>query len=222
MSPDGCCNENHLSITAPLAWTDFHFLKQFIGFPEANGPSSFWAGSFGGSYSAGAGLPSVPAERSLFPPFAHENGFLSWPTSSCPGQAECLPKTSFDCSVHRRYTKPTSCFQPPGQGKKTHRTVNPFPTKTLCRGRSAWVGWLVAPCMELEGHEPVILTADERDSKVAPSYLGKKYPLSFSVKTKHIILFSSSFLLVTLKLQFREKILLIEAKTIFVEILSLK
>lgn len=151
MSPDGCCNENHLSITAPLAWTDFHFLKQFIGFPEANGPSSFWASFLGGSYSVGAGVPSVPAERSLFPPFAHENGFLSWPTSSCPGQAECLPKTSFDCSVHRRYTKPTSCFQPLRQRKKkTIVLLTPSPNKKPLQKRVC-LGWVIACTQRASG-----------------------------------------------------------------------
>lgn len=141
----------------------------------------------GGSYSAGPGVPSVPAERSLFPPFAHENGFLSWPTSSCPGQAECLPKTS-TAQFTGAIQNPPAVSSHWGRGKKTNCTVNPFPTKSICRRRSAWVGSLLAH-RESAGREPVILRTDERDPEVAPSYLGKKYLLSFSVKTIYNFVF---------------------------------
>jgi hypothetical protein len=62
----------------------------------------------------GSVCPSVPAGQPLFPPFTHENGFLSLPTSPVPG----FP------SVHQNFfpplfgchTKPTSCFQLLNQG----------------------------------------------------------------------------------------------------------
>lgn len=63
--------------------------------------------------------------------------------------------------------------------------------------------------------------ADVWDSEVAPSYLGKKYLLSFSMKTKYnfVFLFLS---LGYAQIAAQRKILLIEAKTTFIETLSLK
>jgi len=110
-------------------------------------------------------------------------------------------------------------FPATGAVEKANRTVNPFPTKTCCRRRSAWVGWLA--CGDLEGNKPAILMADERDAEVAPPYLGKKYLLSFSVKERD----NSVFLFLSLgytQIAAQRKILLIEAKTTFAETLSLK
>lgn len=61
----------------------------------------------------------------------------------------------------------------------------------------------------------------EWDSEVAPCCLGKKYLLSFSVKTNY----NCAFLVLSLgytQIAAQRKILLIEAKTTLVEALSLK
>lgn len=92
-SPDGHRNENRLSITAPLGWTDFHFLSQFIRFPEANRTPSFSALSLVELFRR-SGYPSSSCWVPLSRQPAHESHFLSLPTSSV-STCQCFP---FLCS----------------------------------------------------------------------------------------------------------------------------
>lgn len=152
MSPDGRCNENLLSITAPLAGTDFHFLKQFIGFPEANGPCPLLSRFFLGSYSVGAGVPSVPAERGIVPPAASWKRLpeLTHLSLSRPGRV--FAKNFFGLLSSPAQHKTHQLFPATGAGGEANPHVNPFPTKP-------------------RDLEPVIPRAEEPDPEVALSSL---------------------------------------------------
>lgn len=161
----------------------------------------FELGFFWGELFSGSGSPFCSCWASIVPPVCSWKQFPELTHLFLSRAGRVFAKNSFWLLSSAALYKTHQLFPATGAGEEANCAVNPFPTKTLCR--SAWVGRLVA-WGEWEEYESIIPRADEQDSEVAPSYLGEKYLPSFSVKLK-TILFSSSFLLVTLKLQLKEK-----------------
>lgn len=184
MSPDGRCNENLLSIRAPLAGTDFHFLNQFIGFPEANGPCSFRGGFFGGAIQRERVSLLSLLSGALFPPWLMETA--SWadpPLLVRPGRV--FAKNFFGLLSSPAQHKTHQLFPAAGAGGEANPAVNPFPTKPRRAG-----------ARHPQGRGEAL-----RGSSL---FLKKQDLLSFGTKLK-ANLFSSSSLLVTTQIAAQKK-----------------